>query len=354
MGKQHTRYPEFTYEMETVVLATHAMHTRFEIVLHGDNPVRLRSAGEEALREIERLHSQLSLFEPTSDISRINAHAASHPVQVEPRLYNLLKYCAHLSELTEGAFDITIGELMHIWGFHCGETEVPETRTLQLLSQATNSRGVILCGPNMQGSSCSETPTVRFERPGIRLDLGAIGKGYAIERAVEILRDVGIVSAIIHGGTSTVYGVGTQPNGEPWRVGVRTLGGDRSSAFDCQSCDDIHKEPYATPIEHVLGDTRPTNRSRSAGSLTVFELTDSALSVSKTFGRRQVHDGVVYGHELDPRTGQPIQEALTAIVTGPSPTECDALSTALVVLGDSGVDLIRDRFPGYQAMMEHA
>lgn len=330
------------------------MHTRFEIVLHGNNPIRLRSAGEEALREIERLHSQLSLFEPTSDISKINAHAASHPVQVEPRLYNLLKYCVHLNELTEGAFDITIGELMHIWGFHCGEIEVPETHTLQLVRHATNRRGVMLCGPNMQGSSCDETPTVSFERPGIRLDLGAIGKGYAIERAVAILRDAGIVSAIIHGGTSTVYGIGRQPNREPWRVGVRTSGVDGSAAFDCQSCNDKHEESYVTPTEHVLGDARPANPSRFAGSLTIFELTDSALSVSKTFGRRRVHDGTVYGHELDPRTGQPIQEALTAIVTGPSPTECDALSTALIVLGDSGVDLIRERFPGYQARIEYA
>ncbi|MGB9586635.1 MAG: FAD:protein FMN transferase [Armatimonadota bacterium] len=340
--------------METVVLATYAMHTRFEIVLHGGNPIRLRSAGEEALREIERLHSQLSLFEPTSDISKINAHAASHPVQVEPRLYNLLKHCFRLSELTEGAFDITIGELMHIWGFHCGETGVPKTRTVQLVSQATNERGVILCGPHMQGSSCGVTPTVSFERPGIRLDLGAIGKGYAIERAVEILRDAGIVSAIIHGGTSTVYGIGRQQNGEPWRVGVRTSGIDHSVAFDCQSCNDIHEKSYATPTEHVLGDARPANSSRSGGLLAVFELTDSALSVSKTFGRQRVHDGTVYGHELDPRTGQPIQEALTAVVTGPSPTECDALSTALIVLGDSGVDLIRERFPGYQARIEHA
>lgn len=340
--------------METVVLATHAMHTRFEIVLHGDNPVRLRSAGEEALREIERLHSQLSLFEPTSDISRINAHAASHPVQVEPRLYNLLKHCVHLTKLTEGAFDITIGELMHIWGFHRGETEVLDTDPLQFACQATARRGIILCGSNTQGSNCGQTFTVSFERPGIRLDLGAIGKGYALERAVEILRDAGIVNAIVHGGTSIVYGIGRQPNGQPWRVGVRTLDDNGSPASDGQSCNDARVEPGPTSVEHVLGDVRTANRPTTAGSLTVFELTDSALSVSKTFGRQLVHNGAIYGHELDPRTGQPIQEALTAIVTGPSPTKCDALSTALIVLRDSGVDLIRQRFPGYQAVLEHS
>jgi thiamine biosynthesis lipoprotein len=96
------------------------MATRFEIVLHGENEVRLRAAAEEALDEIERLEAQLNLYQPTSEISHINARAAFELVRVEPSLFRLLQHARRLSQETEGAFDITVAPLMRCWGFMRG------------------------------------------------------------------------------------------------------------------------------------------------------------------------------------------------------------------------------------------
>src|SRR5579863_5705402 len=103
--------------MQPVALARNAMATRFEIVLHGEDPVRLRAAGEEALDEIGRIEGQLSLFRPSSEIARVNAGAAHGPVKVSPPVFRLLQHAARLSHETGGAFDVTIAPLMRCWGF---------------------------------------------------------------------------------------------------------------------------------------------------------------------------------------------------------------------------------------------
>src|SRR5437868_3350923 len=106
--------------MPTVTLARHAMATRFEIVLHGDDPVALRAAGEEALGEIDRLESQLSLYRNTSEVSHLNARAAHQPVRVTPDLFALLGQAKKLHQESGGAFDVTIGPLVRCWGFMDG------------------------------------------------------------------------------------------------------------------------------------------------------------------------------------------------------------------------------------------
>ncbi|MBI3878306.1 MAG: FAD:protein FMN transferase [Verrucomicrobia bacterium] len=187
----------------SVAVARHAMATRFEIVLHGDDATRLRAAGEEALNEIERLEAQLSFFKPTSEISRLNTHAASAPVRVEPVLFRLLQHALRLSRETGGAFDITVAPLMRAWGFIKSSGQLPDPQALEEARKCTGWRLVELDEREF---------TVRFARPGVKLDLGAIGKGYALERAADILRDDGITSALLHGGTSTVYALGSPPS----------------------------------------------------------------------------------------------------------------------------------------------
>ena len=113
--------------MQTVAVARNAMATRFEIVLHGDNPVELRAAGEEALTEIERVEAQLSLYRPTSEIAHLNARAARGPVRVTPSLFRLLQHAQRLHQETGGAFDITVAPLVRCWGFMGGTGEVPRS-----------------------------------------------------------------------------------------------------------------------------------------------------------------------------------------------------------------------------------
>jgi len=272
-------------------LARRAMGTRFEFLLCGDAEGYLRSVAEEALDEVERLDEQLSVYNPTSEVSDINAHAAYEPVRVEPRLFKLLERAARLTAETDGAFDITVAPLVRCWGFLDGGKHVP--------SRAEIEKALRLVGMHNVELSPSDR-TVRFAREGVAIDLGGIGKGYAIKCAAEIVREHGIGSALLHGGTSTIYAIGSPPDAEAWSVG----------------------------IVNPLSPGEPKER------LAVVHLKDRALSVSSWTGKSVEAAGRRCGHILDPRTGRPAQGVLSAAVIGPSPTETDALSTAFCVLGE--------------------
>lgn len=292
---------------EPVTLSLNAMATRFEIVLCGAEPSRLRAAGEEALDEIAALDRQLSFYNPHSEISRVNSLASREPVKLEPRLFGLLKTALELSLNTNGAFDITIAPLMKAWGLAGGDGRVP--------SQADLDKARELVGANLLHLD-EDQYTASFERDGMKIDLGAIGKGFAIDRAVEILRDSGVESALIHGGTSTIYAIGVTADGRPWRVAVR--------------------------------DPDPRSDLRHRREL---DLQDCSLSVSAVHGKSFTWENRDYGHVIDPRTGLPTNAAALAAVWGPSATITDALSTALLVLGEPGLATLRERFENYQALI---
>jgi thiamine biosynthesis lipoprotein len=161
----------------------------------------------------------------------------------------------------------------------------------------------------------SANRTVRFARTGVMLDLGAIGKGYAIERAAEILRETGIASALIHGGTSTILALGHPPGAEAWIVALELP-------------------------PHVEGIMLPT-----------VALRDESLSVSSAGGRQFLEGGRRYCHVLDPRTGAPVESTVLSAVAGASATETDALSTALLVAGTAGIDDIASLRPGLKTLV---
>jgi thiamine biosynthesis lipoprotein len=160
--------------------------------------------------------------------------------------------------------------------------------------------------------------SIRFKRPGVMLDFGAIGKGYAIERAALLLREAGVGSALIHGGTSTVYGLGSAPDGEAWKVAV---------------------EYPESP------DTAPE-------LLTVVPLQDEALSVSAVWGKFFTGDNnKIYGHVMDPRSGEPASQALLAAVIVPEATDSDALSTALLAGGSTEYEWFATLRPNSRSLL---
>jgi thiamine biosynthesis lipoprotein len=161
--------------------------------------------------------------------------------------------------------------------------------------------------------------TVCFAKPGMMIDLGAIGKGYAIERAAELLREAGVVSGLIHGGTSTVYALGAPPGADAWSVALEA-------------------PPSGFPA--VTG--RIPDR---------IQLRDAALSVSAIWGRCFQTGQTFYGHVLDPRTGWPVTGVLMSALVLPSATESDALSTALLTLGEAGLELFSRKRPRIPAMV---
>lgn len=248
--------------MTAVRLARRAMGTAFEVLVCGENERWLRAAAEEALAEVDRLDDQLSLYRPTSELCHVNARAAAGPVKVEPRLFALLERARELHALTDGAFDIAVAPLMRRFGFR-GAGTVHGMRFVTL-----------------------RAGTVRFTRRGVALDLGGIGKGYAIDRAVALLRARGITEALVHGGTSTIYAMGE------WNVGL----------------------------------VDPRDPERRLGSLA---LCNRALSASSSLGRVNEQG---QGHIVDPRTGQPV-DGTAAWAVGPSATDTDALATAFLIDG---------------------
>lgn len=277
------------------------MATRFELVLEGEDEAWLRAAGEEALAEIRRLEAQLSFYRPTSDVSRINARAADEPVRVEARLFRLLQTAQRLHRATEGAFDPTVAPLMRCWGFVNDTGRLPEPQALAEARERTGMHLVTLDEDDF---------TVSFARPGMMLDLGGIGKGYAIDEAVLLLREAGVERAFLHGGTSTIYALGRPLDGAEWTVALPYPGRDGTADG---------------------GDV-----------LAVLPLENEALSVSAVWGKAFEAGGKTYGHVLDPRLGRPVDGAVLAAVVLPSATESDALSTALLVLGRDGPGLLRD------------
>ena len=266
-------------------LSRPAMGTRFEFLLCGEDVAYLQSAAEEALDEVERLDQQLSLFVPTSDICAINARAAGEPVRVERRLFALLERALLLSRQSEGAFDIAVLALTRLW--KAGKQ--PDEGELAAAWACSGSRHVMLD---------REQSTIRFRRAGVGLDLGAIGKGYALEVAAELLWEKGITNALLHGGWSSVYALGAAPGKHCWPVAI----------------------------------THPLDAQRR---LAVVELKDCALGISANTYQQFEDDGRRWGHILDPRTGQPAEGLLAAGISA-SAAKADALSTAFFVLGKEG------------------
>jgi len=296
--------------MPSVTLARHAMATRFELVLHGGNSTALRAAGEEALDEIDRLENQLSLYRPASEIAQINARAAHEAVRVTPEIFALVQHAQRLHGETGGAFDITVAPLVHCWGFMGGSGRMPTTEEVAG-AQARVGMSQVQLDP--------ENRTVRFAREGVMLDLGAIGKGYAVERAANFLREAGVESGLIHGGTSTVYAIGHPPDSEFWKVAIET-------------------PPAVVDV-------------KGFPELPTVSLRDEAMSVSAMWGRSFQADGTTFGHVIDPRTGQPVNHSLLSVVVLPSATETDALSTALLTLGNAGHDAMAGLRPGMRTLL---
>ena len=290
-------------------LALNAMATRFELVLHGENTSSLRAAGEEAFAEVERLENQLSLYRPGSEIAQVNARAAREAVRVSPEVFSLLQHAAKLSAETGGAFDITIGPLVRCWGFMGATGKMPSPEEVADARAKVGMRRVLLDEANR---------SVRFARDGVMIDLGAIGKGYAVERGAEMLCEAGVTSALFHGGTSTVYAIGRPPDAAAWKV-----------AFD---------QP-------------PPSSEFSIPKLSDVSLCDEALSVSAIWGRSFQSGNKNFGHVIDPRTGLPVQTTLLAAVILPSATETDALSTALLTLGLSGLENFSQLRPGMETVL---
>ncbi len=269
------------------------MGTRIAVELWHDDPVEAAAATEAVLEEMHRVDALMSHYRPESQLSRINAHAAEGPVAVDPELAGLIDEAAVFSERTGGAFDITYASVGYLYDFR--ERRHPTDAQIEAGLGAIDWRHVIVD----LGVS-----TVRFTQPGVRIDLGGIAKGYAVDRAVALLAARGVRHAsVTAGGDSRILG---DRFGRPWVVAIRHP-------------DDPQRFIARIPLE------------------------DAAISTSGDYERYFDEDGERYHHIINPGTGRSAGGLRSVTIIGPNATETDAMSTSVFVLGpERGLALIEE------------
>jgi thiamine biosynthesis lipoprotein len=282
------------------------MATTFEVLVPFGTPSGVEAA-EDALDEIDRLEDQLTVFRETSEVSRLNSRAPGENVPVEEGLFQLLSLAARLTRDTDGAFDISVGALIKAWGFYRRRGALP---TPAERSEALARTGMRYVALDPAGRS------VCYRRPGLEINLGSIGKGYALDRVTELLRAKwGLTSVLVHGGRSSVYGLGTPPgDSRGWPVRLR----------------------------------HPWQPERS---LAVVRLRDRALGTSAATFQHLEYNGRKLGHILDPRSGWPAEGMASATAVAATAAEADGLATAFYILGVDRARAYCEAHPGTGAVL---
>ncbi len=275
-----------------------AMGTTVEVYLYAAGAGRAEALFEAAFDEVERIEAAFSTYRPTSELSRINTYADATPVTTDPEVFALIDHALAYSRSTDGAFDITVGRLMKAWGFFRGQGRYPSREELLEARKKTGWAYVTLD---------STARTVRFGKMGLQLDVGAIGKGYAIDQVARLLRAQGVEAALIGTGQSSYYAVGAPPGEAGWPVRV------------------------PAPFDH-------------AQTLSTVYLRDAALSTSGNYEKFFELEGKQYCHIMDPRTGRPVEGMVQVTVIAPNAADSDALATSVFVLGiDAGATLLDEQ-----------
>jgi thiamine biosynthesis lipoprotein len=262
----------------------------FQVLFNAGRPTHAGDAAIEALDRIEWLEHALSVYIPESELSRLNAQAAIEPQKISRDLLELLKIGIDVFEKTGGAFDLTAATLSEAWGFARRQGCMPSQEQIATTLTTVGTQHIRID---------ESARTLKYDRKGLKINSGGIGKGYALDCGRELLRERGVENFLIHGGQSSAYASGDRHDIDSrsgWRIAIK------------------HPE-------------QPRIR---LGELT---LHDIAIGTSGPANQFFYYNGVRYGHIIDPRTGWPASGMLSITVLHPSAAYADALATGLFVLG---------------------
>lgn len=279
------------------------MGTTVEVSVASGSEKRARQAIRDVFEEFERIDRLLGWRNPASLLAEIHREGHFKPVQVDPEVFSLLLLAEEISRESGGAFDVTVGPLSALWSFDEGGS-LPKVADIGRILPMVGYQNLILD---------SSFLSVGLKIQGVRVDLGGIAKGFAVDRAVEILKDHGVTSAIIDAGGDLRL-IGERPGGGGWRIGVQ------------------HPRDKGTFV-------------------TKFDLSDTAVVTSGDYERFFESGGERYHHILDPATGFPARGCQSVTVIARSAAEADACATAAFVLGpERGITFLRSR-PGVRGMI---
>ena len=270
--------------------STDAMGATFSVVLYGSDQESMNQAIDAAFEEAHRLDELFSNYKPASEWSRINRDAAVSPVVVSPESFQLLSDCIEYSRASEGTFDVTVAPLMRAWGFFGGDRKVPSSDQIREALEMVGSHHIQLNAQKW---------TVHFDHPGVEIDPGGVGKGYAVDRMVEILRSRGFRNALVAASGSSIFGLGNPP-----------------------------EEPRGWPIS--IAD--PWDHRKNAAQ--VF-LKDMSLSTSGSYEKSFRVAGHRYSHIMDPRRGVPAESAVQVTVVAPRAIDSEVWAKPYFIQGSA-------------------
>ncbi|MER2997895.1 FAD:protein FMN transferase [Pontibacter populi] len=280
------------------------MGTRFELVAVSENEQLATKAIDAGVDEIKRIEALISEWQPTSQTSAINRAAGSMPVSVDPELYDLIVRSIKVSKLTSGAFDISFAAAYKLWKFDGSMTKMPPPEEVAASVKHIGYERIIL-DPNNH--------SVFLKDPEMKIGFGAIGKGYAANRARDVMRKMGIQAGVVNAAGDMITW-GKQPDGQHWYVGIAD----------------------------------PAEKDKVFSWLTASE---TAIVTSGDYEKFVVIDGKRYGHIIDPRTGYPASGLKSVTIICPDAELADALATATYVLGpEEGLYLI-NQLKGVECLM---
>ncbi|MGB7393724.1 MAG: FAD:protein FMN transferase [Pricia sp.] len=280
------------------------MGTRFDITVVADNEEIGQINIDEATAEIRRIENLISAWEPDSETSLINKNAGIRPVEVSLELFQLIERAKQISELTDGAFDISYASMDEIWKFDGSMLEKPSETELKASVARVGYQKIVL---NL------DQQTVFLRDKGMKISFGAIGKGYAADKTKELLISKQVIGGIINAaGDLTTWG--TKANGKKWLIGI----------------------------------ANPLSKEKIFSWLPVVE---SSVATSGNYEKFVEFDGVKYSHIIDPRTGSPSTGVNSVSIFNKSAELCDALATAVYIMGrEAGLSLI-DQLGGTEVIL---
>lgn len=280
------------------------MGSNFDITVIADSKKEAENYIDLAVVEMQRIEELISSWKSTSQTSAINRNAGLKPVQVDNELFQLIKRSIAISKITDGAFDISFAAIDKIWVFNGEETQVPDKA---LISSSVNAIGYKNIKLDEKNS------TVFLTQKGMKIGFGAIGKGYAADKAKKLLMEKGVSGGIINA-SGDMNAWGLQPKGELWKVAI----------------------------------TNPMDNSKNYG---LFDLKNNAVVTSGNYEKFLLIDGERYAHIIDPRTGMPTKGILSVTVFAPKAELADALATSIFVMGSEvGLNMI-NQLPDVEAII---
>lgn len=281
-----------------LIRAEYIMGTIYKIEVYDNDISKAEKAISQAFKEIRDCDKILSDYRKDSELTKVLEEASSHPVKVSDYFFEITERSIYFSKITNGLFDITVQPLVDLWGFKNKEFKKPTDLQIKKVKEFVGYKNIILD---------SQNKTIFIKDPRVKMDFGAIGKGFAVDKALKILKKNNIKSAFIDS-VSNQYYLGTPPNNKYWKVGIK----------DARNNQKIIKYLY---------------------------LKDKTVSTSGDYEQFFIENGQRFTHIINPITGYPIKEAIASTIISDNATDADALSTSVLLLNEKQSNDLIKLFP---------